>query len=88
MPHTRSSEKRVRQNETRRLRNRSQKGVLKAQIKKVIAAVDAKDKTEAQKELKVATKLLDRASTKSILHKNLAAHKKSALAVKVNSLGA
>ena len=77
----------MRQAEKKVQQNRSQKGVLKSQIKKVLAAVQAKDRTAADKELSIATKLLDRAGSKHLVHTNMAARKKSLLAKKVNSLG-
>jgi len=86
VPHTRSANKRVRQNQTKRLLNRTEKGSIKAQIKKVLAAVEAKDRAAAEKEFKLATRLLDRAGTKHLVHKNLASRRKSSLARKINSL--
>ena len=88
MAHTRSSKKRVRQNQTLRLHNRSEKGVIKAQIKKVLTAVESKDRAAAEKEFRTVTKLLDRAGTKHLVHKNTTARKKSELAKKVNALSA
>jgi len=49
-------------------------------------AVVAGDKTKAAEALKVATKKLDKAVSKGVLHKNQAANKKSAIAKKVSSL--
>jgi len=77
----------VRQSQKKQQQNRSQKGVLKSQIKKVLAAVEAKDRATAEKEFSAATKLLDRAGCKHMVHSNVAARKKSALARKINTLG-
>ncbi|HUS58598.1 MAG TPA: 30S ribosomal protein S20 [Planctomycetota bacterium] len=88
MPHTRSSLKRVRQTAKKQQQNRSQKGVLKSQVKKVLAAVQAKDRAAAEKEFQAATKLIDRAGTKQLIHANVAARKKSALAKKINAIKA
>ena len=78
----------MRQNDSRNLKNRADKGVIKAQVKKVMAAIDAKDKVAAEKEFQAATKLLDRAGDKHLVHKNLSARKKSALAKKINAITA
>lgn len=88
MAHTRSARKRMRQNVKRNLKNRAEKGVIKAQVKRVLAAIEAKDKAAAEKELQTATKLLDRAGDKHVVHKNFSARKKSALARKINAITA
>jgi len=77
----------MRQSEARRIHNRSQKGVIKARIKKVLAAVEAKDRVAAEKEFRTVTKLLDRAGDRNLVHPNYAARKKSALAIRINSIG-
>ena len=87
VPEIASAKKRMRQNEKRRLRNRSRMGVLRSQIRKVRAAIDAGDRDAAEKEFRIATKLLDRAGLKRLVHPNLAARKKSALAKKINAIG-
>lgn len=88
MAHTRSSKKRVRQNAALRLHNRTQKGTIKAQVKRVLAAVESKDRAAADKEFRTMTKLLDRAGTKHLIHKNMGARKKSELAKKINTISA
>jgi small subunit ribosomal protein S20 len=79
-----SAQKRARQTVKRTERNKKYKALLKRAVKNV---VDAKDKTKASEELKKTTKLLDRAATKRIIHKNKAANTKSKLTKKVNKLG-
>jgi small subunit ribosomal protein S20 len=76
MPNTKSAKKRLRQNEKRRLRNRSQKSYLKTIAKKV---KDAAGKNEAVELLKQAYKAYDKAASKGIIHKNNAARHKSRL---------
>ncbi|MBP9099459.1 MAG: 30S ribosomal protein S20, partial [Ferruginibacter sp.] len=56
---------------------------IKSALKNVTSA---KKKDEAEKELKKAVKVLDRAAVKGIIHKNNAANKKSKLTRKVNKL--
>ena len=79
MPNTDSSKKRLRQNEKRRLLNRSQKSTMRTQIRRVREAVQAGDADKAQAEFRVATKRLDRAASKNLIHKNAAARTKSRL---------
>jgi small subunit ribosomal protein S20 len=79
MPHTSSAKKRLRQTQKRRLRNRSVKKAIKAQLKKFAAAVNGP--VEAlRKEYDLAAKKLDKAAAKRVVHPNLAARKKAQLA--------
>ena len=80
MPHTKSAKKRLRQNEKRRLRNRSTKSAIKTQIKKVLAAAKGGTAEGLRTQLNLAAKKLDKAAAKRIIHPNLAARKKSQLA--------
>lgn len=84
MPTNKSAKKRVRQNAVRRIRNRSYKSALKTQIKKFTSAVENKDIGEAEKQLSLVTKKLDKLASKKILHKNMASRKKSRLAKALN----
>jgi small subunit ribosomal protein S20 len=84
MPHTKSAKKRLRQNEKRRLANRSAKSTIKTQIKKVLATAQGGTLEDLQKQYNLAAKKLDRAAAKRIIHPNLAARKKSQLARLLN----
>ncbi len=86
MPHTASARKRLRQSKKRNFRNRTTKHAIKTQVKRVLAAVVAKDAALAAKELQLAAKKLDKASSRRILHPNAAARTKSRLATRVASL--
>jgi small subunit ribosomal protein S20 len=77
MPHTRSAEKSLRQDEKRRLRNRAAKKAIKGQIKSFLTALGGGD---AAAELKTAIRKLDKAAAKRVIHPNAAARKKSQLA--------
>ncbi len=79
MANIKSAQKRIRQNEKRRLRNASQKSALRTHVKKFEKLVEQKDLEGARKALSEATKRLDRAATKGVIHKNAAARKKSLL---------
>ena len=86
MATTVSSKKRIRQNKTRNLRNKSRKTAAKTQIKKVLDAVSSGDSAKAQSELKTAYKLLDKCGRHNSYHPNKAARMKSGLAKKVKSI--
>ena len=78
-----SAQKRARQTPKRTEYNKHFKAKIKSALKNVAAA---KKKDEAEKELKKAVKVLDRAAVKGIIHKNNAANKKSKLTRHVNKL--
>lgn len=77
MPNTKSAKKRLRQTEVRRDRNKAVKSALRSQLRKVREAVQAGDVSKAESEMQLATKRLDRAGQKNIIHKNTAARTKS-----------
>ena len=79
MPNTASAKKRLRQNAKRRLHNRSLKSRVRSQIRRVREAVAAGDAEKAQAEFRVASKRLDQAASKNLIHKNAAARSKSRL---------
>ena len=83
MPNIKSAKKRVLINEANYMRNKSYNSALRTAIKKADAALEsnATDKAEC---VKVAVKKIDQAVAKGLLHKNNAAHKKSALVTKLN----
>ena len=86
MPNHKSAEKRVRQNEKRRAVNRSNKGSLRTQIKKLRAALAAGDQAQSQELLIPTIALIDKSVNKGVLHKNTAARHKSRLTMHVNEL--
>ena len=83
MPNIKSAKKRVLVAEARNARNKANKSALKTAIKKFEAAAVEGNRTEAEGAYKVAVKSID----KGLLHKNNAAHKKSALTLKLNKIG-
>ncbi len=87
MPNIKSAAKRVQLEKVRNARNRAEKTALKTTLKKFDVAVAEGDRDAAAATYKVAVKSVDRAVTKGLLHKNNAAHKKSAMALKMNSIG-
>ncbi len=86
MPNHKSAEKRVRQNEKRRAVNRSNKGSLRTQIKKLRAALAAGDQAQSQELLIPTIALIDKSVNKGVLHRNTAARHKSRLTMHVNEL--
>jgi small subunit ribosomal protein S20 len=78
--------KRIGTNEKARLRNKSVKSSLKTSVRRFRAAADAGDKDQAVVLLRDASKALDKAASKGVIHPNQAANKKSALAQRVNAL--
>ncbi len=83
MPNIKSAKKRVLVNQTKAAKNKAANSALKTAIKKANAAIDANDANKADV-VKVAVKKIDQAAAKGLLHKNNAAHKKSALVTKLN----
>jgi small subunit ribosomal protein S20 len=81
-----SQKKRILTNEKARQRNNSVKSELKTAIRTVTTAVQAADQDAANTALVTASRKLDKAVSKGVIHKNNAANHKSALAKKVNAL--
>lgn len=86
MAKSKTPAKRARIAEANRLRNKAQKSRLKTAIKNYEASLASNDVESARVRLLEATSLIDKSVSKGILHKNNAARKKSALAVKFNKL--
>lgn len=86
MPNIKSAIKRVKVTQTRTLRNAAAKSALRTAIKKFEAAIANHDVENASSLLRQATRSLDKAVTKGLIHKNTAARKKSRLTRKLNNL--
>ena len=84
MPNIKSAKKRVKDIETKTLRNKMIKSALKTAIKSAEFAIENNSENKEQV-VALAMKKIDMAVTKGILHKNNAAHKKSSLAKKLNA---
>ena len=80
MANIKSQIKRNKQNLARRLRNKGVKSSVKTRVKKFEQAAASGDRDAAQAALRDATKALDQAAAKGVIHKNQAANKKSRLA--------
>lgn len=80
MANIKSQIKRNRTNEAARLRNKSVKSSLKTAVRKFREAADAGDVAAATEAAKTASRQLDKAASKGVIHKNQAANRKSAVA--------
>ena len=88
MANIKSQIKRNRQNEKARLRNKSVKSSLKTVIRKLNEASEAGNVETATTLLRVASRQLDKAVSKGVIHKNQAANRKSAIAKRAAALQA
>lgn len=86
MANIKSQIKRIGTNEKARLRNKAVKSELKTHVRRVREAVAGGDKDAATVALVSASRKLDKAASKGVIHANQAANKKSALAKAVASL--
>jgi small subunit ribosomal protein S20 len=78
--------KRIRTNEAARLRNKSVKSSLKTAIRSFRDAAESGDKDKASTAFLHASRQLDKAVSKGVIHSNQAANKKSAMAQRASSL--
>ena len=86
MANIKSAKKRILVNETKAARNKAIKSRVKTSVKKVEAAVVAKDAEAAKAALLNATSIIDKACTKGVYHKNNASRKVSRLTKAVNGI--
>ncbi|MEC5198406.1 small subunit ribosomal protein S20 [Arthrobacter sp. PL16] len=86
MANIKSQKKRILTNEKARQRNNSVRSELKTAIRAVNTAVEGADKDAAATALQAASRKLDKAVSKGVLHRNNAANRKSAISKKVNAL--
>lgn len=86
MANHKSAIKRARQNDVRRLRNKSVKTKIKNVIKDLRISVSETSKEETLKKLDMAKSSIDRAAQKGVIHKKTASRKISRLSKLVNSI--
>ena len=87
MAHHKSAIKRITQNAKRNARNKHVSSTLKTYIKRVRAAVAAKDKDAATAALKAAIPVIDASASKGVIHTSNASRNVSRLTKLVNTLG-
>lgn len=85
MANIKSAEKRIRQNDKRRLRNRVWLSGSRTAIKNARLLIEAGDPAAAEA-VAVATRTLDKAVSKGVIHKNNAARRKSRLVTALNQM--
>ncbi|HEY0576625.1 MAG TPA: 30S ribosomal protein S20 [Pseudonocardia sp.] len=86
MANIKSQMKRVKTNEKRRQRNKSVKSAVRTAIRRFREAVEAGDQEQIVERQRSASKALDKAASKGVIHQNQAANKKASLARRVNAL--
>lgn len=85
MPNIKSAIKRTRQNEQRRAHNTAIKSAMRTAMKSVETKLSNDDIEGAKEAFSFATKKLDKAANKNVIHKNTAARHKERLAQKINA---
>ncbi|HEY2097519.1 MAG: small subunit ribosomal protein [Pseudonocardiales bacterium] len=85
MANIKSQIKRVKTNEKRRQRNKSVKSALRTSIRRFREALEAGDNDKIVERQRSASRALDKAASKGVIHQNQAANKKAAMARKVNA---
>ncbi len=88
MANIKSQIKRIKTNEKARLRNKSVKSSLKTAIRKYREAAEAGDVAAATTLMRDASRALDKAASKGVIHANQAANRKSAMAKRTEKLSA
>lgn len=86
MANIKSQKKRILTNEKSRMRNRAVKSELKTATRRVKEAVATGDKAAALLAAGKACRLMDKAATKGVIHKNQAANRKSGIMLLVNGM--
>ncbi len=80
------AKKRARQAEIHRTRNVGERSMMRTYIKRVVAAIDAGDKSAAEAAYKVACPIIDHVSGKGLIHANKAARTKSRMNHNIRSM--
>ncbi len=88
MANSPQARKRARQAEKRRSHNASLRSLVRTNIKRVVAAIQTGDATQAREAYVKAVPVIDRMADKGIIHKNKAARHKSRLNAQIKALAA
>lgn len=86
MANIKSQKKRIRTNEKARLRNKDVKSSVKTAVRKFREAADSGDAAAATALAREATRALDKAASKGVIHKNQAANRKSSISKRAAAL--
>ena len=86
MANIKSAKKRARQSEKARQRNASARSMVRSAIKRVVKAIEAKDKSAAEAAFAAAQPVMDRYAARGLIHKNKTARHKSRLTAHIRAL--
>ena len=86
MANIKSQLKRIKTNEKARQRNKSVKSSLKTAVRRFREAADTGEREQAITAMQHASRQLDKAASRGVIHANQAANKKSAMAQRANAL--
>ena len=86
MANIKSQKKRILTNEKARLRNKDVKSSVKTAVRKFREAADAGDAAAATALAREATRALDKAASKGVIHKKQAANRKSSISKRAAAL--
>lgn len=86
MAHSLSSKKRIRQNEKQRMLNRGRRSTLKNILKDCVETMAGGDANASESKVREICAQLDREANRGLIHRNEAARRKSALALKLNAM--
>lgn len=86
MANTAQSRKRARQAENNRQHNAAYRSKFRTFVKKVLGAVKAGDKAQAEQAYKQAVAIIDKTTGKGLIHKNKAARHKSRLNARIRAM--
>ncbi|TCP54857.1 small subunit ribosomal protein S20 [Tamaricihabitans halophyticus] len=86
MANIKSQMKRIKTNEKARQRNKAVKSSVKTAVRKFREAADAGEQEKATELLREASRKLDKAASKGVIHKNQAANRKAAMAQRANKI--
>ena len=86
MANIKSQIKRIKTNEKARQRNKAVKSELRTYVRKFREAVESGNVEEATVAMRTASRKLDKAVSKGVIHKNQAANRKSAIAQRLADL--
>ena len=88
MANIKSAKKRAKQAVVRNARNGSQRSMLRTSVKKVLKALNENDAAGAEAAYKTAVPILDRYSSRGLIHRNKAARHKSRINARIKALKA
>lgn len=86
MANIKSSIKRTRQSNKKRIHNNSRRSMMRTYIKKVYTTINTGDKKAAYNSFSIMQSILDRQATKGLIHKNKAARHKSNIFKKIKNM--